>query len=157
MVVEDISFLFKTYTSSLLTRRDGIIGVFLLLKNFFMINEYVFGTVLGLSNFALILAIYLSFDPLISEVYSFDWISKASLLLAVGFMWYFLVNLDGFFKDSVIDLLTYSKVLQSNFLILRGMKLQNIFNVSDKTLHCSLQFWFWKALNFLEKLCSVSF
>ena len=39
---------------------------------------------LGLSSFALILAIYLFFDSLISEVHLSDWISKVSLLLAMG-------------------------------------------------------------------------
>ena len=112
-----------------------------------MIDQYLFGTLLGLSNFGLILAIYLSFDSVIIEVHSCDWMSKASLLLIVGFMWYFLVNLVRFFKDSLFDLLIHSEVLYSNFLILWGMTLRNIFNnVSNKILHCSLQFWFWKAL-----------
>ena len=77
-----------------------------------MTDQFVFGTVLGLSNSAFILAIYLSFDSLISEVNSFDWTSKVPYyLLAVGFMWYFLVNLDHFFKDNGIDLLIHSGVL----------------------------------------------
>ena len=37
-----------------------------------MIDQYDLGKGLGLSNFALILAIFLSFDPLISEMHSFD-------------------------------------------------------------------------------------
>ena len=49
MVVEDISFLFKSATSSLLTRIGGMIGIFLLLKSLFMVAQYVFGTLLGLS------------------------------------------------------------------------------------------------------------
>ena len=40
-------------------------GVFLLLKNLFMIDQYVFRTVLGLSSFALILAINLTLDSMI--------------------------------------------------------------------------------------------
>ena len=75
-----------------------------------MFDQYVFGTLLGLSNFALILAIYLSFDSLISEVHPCDWMCKASFLPTVGFMWYFLVNLYRFFKDSLIVLLIYSVV-----------------------------------------------
>ena len=82
-----------------------------LLKNLFMIDQYVFETVLGLSSFALILAINLSLDSIISEVHSFAWKSRASLLLAVGLLWYLLVNLDRFFKDSLIDLLIHSGVL----------------------------------------------
>ena len=75
----------------------------------------------------------MSFDSLISEVHSLDRISKASLLLAVGF----LVSM----KDNVINLLIHSGVFQSHFLILQEMKLQNVFsNVPDKILHCSLQF-----------------
>ena len=38
-----------------------------------MIDQYVFGTVLGLSSFAHILAINLSLDSIISEVVSFAW------------------------------------------------------------------------------------
>ena len=44
-----------------------MIGIFLLLKNLLMIEQHVFGTVLGLSIFAFILAMYLSFDSLISD------------------------------------------------------------------------------------------
>ena len=35
-----------------------------------MIDQYVFGTVLGLSSFALTLAVNLSLDSIISEVHS---------------------------------------------------------------------------------------
>ena len=72
MVVEDISFCLKSDTSSPLARIGGMIGIFLLLKNLFMIVQYVFGTLFGLSNFAFISAIYLFFDSLISEVHPCD-------------------------------------------------------------------------------------
>ena len=52
MVVEDISFLFKSNTiCSPLSRIGGMIGT-LLLENLFMIDQYVFRTVLGLSHFS---------------------------------------------------------------------------------------------------------
>ena len=54
-----------------------------------MTDQYVFETDLGLSNFALILAMHLSFDSLI--------------------------KLDCFFKDSVINLLIHSRVSKSFF------------------------------------------
>ena len=69
-----------------------------------MVNQYIFWTVLGLSSSALILAIYHSSDSITGEVHSFALISRASLSLAVGFLWYILINLDCFFKDSLIDL-----------------------------------------------------
>ena len=37
-----------------------------------MIDQYDLGKGLGLSNFALTLAIFLSFNPLISEMHFFD-------------------------------------------------------------------------------------
>ena len=76
-----------------------------------MINQYVFGLVLALSSLALILAMYLSLDSIISEVHDFAWISRASLLLAMGLLWYLLANIDRFFKDSLIDLLVHPRVL----------------------------------------------
>ena len=76
-----------------------------------MINQYVFGLVLALSSLALILAMYLSLDSIISEVHDFAWISRASLLLAMGLLWYLLANVDRFFKDSLIDLLIHPRVL----------------------------------------------
>ena len=62
----------KFDASSPLPRTGHLIGMFLLLKNLLMIDQYDLGKGLGLSNFALILAIFLSFDPLISEMRSFD-------------------------------------------------------------------------------------
>ena len=136
----------KSDTSSPLTRTGGIIGVFYYLK-IYLIDQYVFGTVLVLSSFALILATYLSLDSIISEVHSFAWKYRASLLLAVGLLWYILVNLNRFFKDRLIDLLIHSGVLQSILFILWETKLWDIFNnVSDRILHLSLQFRFWKVL-----------
>ena len=76
-----------------------------------MINQYVFGLVLALSSLALILAMYLSLDSIISEVHDFAWISRASLLLAMGLLWYLLANVDRFFKDGLIDLLIHPRVL----------------------------------------------
>ena len=51
-----LAFCSKYDTSSPLTRTGSITEVFLLLKNLFRIDQYVFGTVLGLSSFAVILA-----------------------------------------------------------------------------------------------------
>ena len=51
-----------------------------------MIVHYVFGTVLGLSSLALILAISLFLDSIFSEVHSFSSILRASLLLAVALL-----------------------------------------------------------------------
>ena len=51
-----------------------------------MINQYVFGLVLALSSLALILAMYLSLDSIISEVHDFARISRASLLLTMGLL-----------------------------------------------------------------------
>ena len=85
-LLNKLAFCSKSDTSLPLTRTGGIIGVFLLLENLFMIDQYVFGTVLGLFSFALTLTINLSLDPIISEVRSFAWKSKASLLLAVGLL-----------------------------------------------------------------------
>ena len=76
-----------------------------------MINQYVFGLVLALSSLALILAMYLSLDSIISEVHDFAWISRASLLLAMGLLWYLLANADRIFKSSLIDLLIHPRVL----------------------------------------------
>ena len=76
-----------------------------------MINQYVFGLVLALSSLTLILAMYLSLDSIISEVHDLAWISRASLLLAMGLLWYLLANIDRFFKDSLIDLLVHPRVL----------------------------------------------
>ena len=76
-----------------------------------MINQYVFGLVLALSSLTLILAMYLSLDSIISEVHDLAWISRASLLLAMGLLWYLLANVDRFFKDSLIDLLIHPRVL----------------------------------------------
>ena len=75
-----------------------------------MINQYVFGLVLALCSLELILAMYLSLDSIISEVHAFAWISRASLLLAMGLLWYLLANIDRFFKDSLIDLLVHPRV-----------------------------------------------
>ena len=58
----------KSDTSSPWTRTGGLIWIVLLLRDLFMINQYVFGTLLGLSKFTLILAIYMFFDSLINEV-----------------------------------------------------------------------------------------
>ena len=52
-----LAFCLKSDTSSPSTRRAGTIRIFLLLKNLFMIDQYVLGAVLGLSKFVLILAI----------------------------------------------------------------------------------------------------
>ena len=76
-----------------------------------MINQYVFGLVLALSSLTLILAMYLSLDSIISEVHDLAWISRASLLLAMGLLWYLLANADRFFKSSLIDLLIHPRVL----------------------------------------------
>ena len=51
-----------------------------------MIDQYVFGTVFGLSTFALILATNLSLDSIIREVHSFARQSRASVLLEVGLL-----------------------------------------------------------------------
>ena len=69
-MLNKLAFCSKSDTNLPLTRKDGIIGAFLLLKNLFMIDQYVFGTVLGLSSFALTLAVNLSLDSIISEVHS---------------------------------------------------------------------------------------
>ena len=76
-----------------------------------MINQYVFGLVLALSSLTLILAMYLSLDSIISEVHDLAWISRASLLLAMGLLWYLLANADRFFKSSLTDLLIHPRVL----------------------------------------------
>ena len=72
MVVEGISFFLHSDTSSPLTRISGMIGIFLLIKNLFMTDQYLFRTLLGLFYLALILGIYMSFDSLISKVHSCD-------------------------------------------------------------------------------------
>ena len=48
-------FCLKSDTSSPLTRIGGMMEIFLLFKNLLMIDQHVFGTLLGLSNFALTL------------------------------------------------------------------------------------------------------
>ena len=63
-----LAFCLKSDTSSTLTRIGGMIWISSLLKKFFMMDQYVFGTLLGLSNFA----IYLSFDSLVGVAYSCD-------------------------------------------------------------------------------------
>ena len=73
-MLNKLDFCSKSGTSSPLTRTGGIIGAFLLLRNLFMIDQYVFyvfETVLRLSSFALILAINLPLDSIISEVHTF--------------------------------------------------------------------------------------
>ena len=50
-LLEILAFCLKSDTSSPLTRIGGVIGIFLLLKNVFMIDQYVFGTLLGLYVF----------------------------------------------------------------------------------------------------------
>ena len=54
VIIKKFSFFFSKSDISLPSKRTGgIIGIFLLFKNLFMIDQYVFGVVSGLSNFEL--------------------------------------------------------------------------------------------------------
>ena len=70
-LLNKLAFCSRSDTSSPLPRTDGIIGAFLLLRNLYMIDQYVFRTLLGLSSFALILAKNHFLDSIISKVHSF--------------------------------------------------------------------------------------
>ena len=73
---------FDTTLSS--TRIGGIMGIFILLKNLFKIDQWVLGAVLGSSSLALSRMSFFSLAAIISLVHSFAVLTTNFLLWSVG-------------------------------------------------------------------------